>query len=244
MAELFDKKYWEENIKTPTWYYDSIDVKNGLLEIRKRDYDAYKKERDLFYDFFEEHLNEGDISLGQSGPDWDQARKEIDSIAIHHTSMAPGLSKERLSAIELIRLYAIYYAHPTYEADKQIEGKAIYSNHFREGQQVFWPYHWIIRKGGEAERLLTDSEVGWHAGNWDFNCRSVAIVFDDDLEESRPGGMELRAAAKIIREAYPNIRKDRIFGHREINKSSICPSNLFLDTPQKKGWKSDLLDLI
>jgi N-acetyl-anhydromuramyl-L-alanine amidase AmpD len=146
--------------------------------------------------------------------------------------------------MELLRLYATFFANPTYEADKEIKGQPIFSGHFRDGKQVFYPYHWIVRKNGEVEPLLFDNEIGWHAGNWEVNCRSVAIVFDNNFENSTPSKIEIEFVAKLIKEKYPNVTKERIFGHREINTKTTCPSNLFLTEGDKKGWKEDLLNLI
>jgi N-acetyl-anhydromuramyl-L-alanine amidase AmpD len=91
------------------------------------------------------------------------------------------------------------------------------------------------------ERLLEDNEIGWQAGNWDINCRSVAICFDGDYENSKPSDIELKAAANIIKEYYPGVLKERIFGHCEINRKTTCPSNLFLSMDSRRGWKEELL---
>jgi hypothetical protein len=91
---------------------------------------------------------------------------------------------------------------------------------------------------------LEDGEIGWQAGNWNINCRSVAICFDGDYENGRPSDIELQAAARLIARHYPGIPKERLFGHREVNLKTTCPSNLFLSEGEKRGWKEDLLDLI
>src|SRR5216684_6425187 len=107
-------------------------------------------------------------------------------IVIHHTSNPPGLSPDRLSAIGLVRLYGPYFANPKSERDRWLQGQPIFSGHMRQNKQVFWPYQWIVRREGRAQRLLYDSEIGWHAGDWDVNCRSVAIALDNDYEETMP----------------------------------------------------------
>jgi N-acetyl-anhydromuramyl-L-alanine amidase AmpD len=56
--------------------------------------------------------------------------------------------------------------------------------------------------------------------------------------------LELQTAAQLIKNNYPQVSKERIFGHREINTYTTCPSNLFLSTPERKGWKEKLLNLI
>jgi hypothetical protein len=195
----------------------------------------------LVYDFFETHLIRGDIVLSRKREDADAERHPIDIVVIHHTSSAPGLRPERLSAIELIRLYAPYFA---VKKDQFPKGQPIYSGHLRDGRQVFWPYHWIVRSDGNAERLLFDSEIGWHAGNWGINCRSVAIVLDNDYEHDSPSNIELRGVAAVIREHYKQVPLTRIVGHREVNPKTVCPSELFLEGSDGKGWKSPLLVLV
>ena len=195
------------------------------------------------YDFFERHLAKGDIALGNRFPGADTQRKPIDMIVIHHTSNPPGLRQARLSAIELIRLYGPYFIAPESD-DNHLKGQPIASGHMRNGKQVFWPYHWIVRTDGRVERLLNDTEIGWHAGNWDVNCRSVAIVLDNDYEQQRPTDIELQAIAKLIKTHYPYVMLTGIVGHREVNAKTVCPSNLFLDGPHGRGWKKDLLALV
>lgn len=195
----------------------------------------------LLYNFFEFHLVRGDIALGRKSKDADSERQPIDTVVIHHTSGAPGLRPERLSAIELIRLYAPFFAA---KKDQFPKGQPIYSGHLRNGNQVFWPYHWIIRTDGSAEQLLFDSEIGWHSGNWAINCRSVAIVLDNDYEHESPSIVELRGIATVIRQHCGEVPIARIVGHREVSSKTVCPSELFLDNPGRKGWKSTLLTLL
>jgi hypothetical protein len=195
------------------------------------------------YDFFERCLETGGIALGPPR-NTDGERKKIDTVVIHHTSNPPSMRPSRLSAIELIRLYGPYFAKPTYAGDHLLKGQPIYSGHVRKGKQVFWPYHWIVRRDGGVERLLYDSEIGWHAGDWDVNRRSVAVVLDGDYEHARPSPIELIGIAKVVRLHYPQVPLTRIVGHREITSKTECPSNLFLDGTSAKGWKADILDLV
>ena len=199
--------------------------------------------KQALYDFFELHLSAGDFALGRGTGGADAQRKPIDTIVIHHTSNPPGLSAVRLSAIELMRLYGPYYTNPP-EADKHLKGTPIVSGHERDGKQVFWPYHWLIRNDGYAERLLSDSEIGWHAGNWNINCRSVAIALDNDYENGRPSDLVLRAITTLIVNRYEQVPISRVYGHREVNERTTCPSALFLNSTAGKGWKSDLMDAI
>lgn len=237
-----DLKRWESELGDPTWYRRIVPDLRALVALRETQRDVYEKGKESVYDFFKRHLRDGSIALGSTGKNWDAERKPIDTVVIHHTSMAPGLGLLRLSAVELVRLYAPQYAAPRYQVDAEITGRPIYSGHFRGGTQVFWPYHWLVRSDGSVEQLLTDDETGWHAGNWEVNCRSVVVCFDGDFEYGRPGDMELAAAARVIREQYPQVTTARILGHCEVNEKRTCPSTLFLPR-EGRGWKEELLAL-
>jgi len=184
-----------------------------VREVQRAPISVQQEFKTKLYDFFERQLDEGNIRLGRESGRFDMGRRKIDTVIIHHTSNPPGLSPSRLSAIELIRLYAPHFANATAAEDNYLKGQAIFSGHVRNGKQVFWPYHWIIRNDGRAERLLRDSEIGWHAGDWDVNCRSIAIVLDNDYEHGRPGDRKLGAIARIIATHYTNVPLRRILGH-------------------------------
>ena len=232
---------WELTISLPSWYLTIIpEIQSLTQQFRREPLEIQNECKMRIYDFFERHLVKGDIALGNRFPGADTQRKPINMIVIHHTSNPPGLRQERLSAIELIRLYGPYFIAPQSE-DYQLKSKPIASGHIRTGRQVFWPYHWIVRANGRVDRLLYDTEIGWHAGNWDVNCRSVAIVLDNDYEYRRPTDIELHAIARLIKTHYPHVPLTGIVGHREVNTKTVCPSNLFLDGPQGPGWKNDLM---
>lgn len=233
---------WEPLLSTPGWYLTVIPEMEAFNRAVETESVGVKRAcKTLLYDFFEVHLLREDIALSRKNEDADTARQPIDTAIIHHTSSAPGLRPERLSAIEIIRLYAPFFAA---KRDQFPPGQPIYSGHVRDGKQVFWPYHWIIRSDGNAERLLLDSEIGWHAGNWGVNRRSIAIVLDNDYEHDVPSIGELNGVAAVIRKHYAQIPLTRIVGHREVNPKTTCPSELFLGDPGRKGWKSTLLSLI
>jgi N-acetylmuramoyl-L-alanine amidase len=235
---------WEPLLGNPQWYLTVVpELDTFRAAIQREGNDVQQECKRGIYEFFEAHLVQGDIALGTNRKNADAERKPIDTVVIHHTSNLPGLRPDRLSAIELLRLYAPYYFHPTQQEEQHLRGEAISSGHIRNGKQVFWPYHWIVRGDGTAERLLYDSEIGWHAGDWDVNCRSVAIALDNDYEHSSPSVTELRSVAAIIGH-YPGVPSAQIIGHREVNRKTACPSELFLNAPGQKGWKSQLLRLI
>jgi hypothetical protein len=231
---------WQRMLSLPTWYLTVIPEIQAFMDgLREETASRQTACKQALYEFFELHLSAGNFALGRGMGEADAQRTPIDTIVIHHTSNPPGLSAARLSAIELMRLYGSYFANPP-ETYKHLKGKPIFSGHERDGKQVFWPYHWLIRNDGHAERLLSDSEIGWHAGNWDINCRSIAIALDNDYEKGRPSDLVLRAVAALIVNRYEQVPIPRVLGHREVNERTTCPSELFLSGPAGNGWKNDL----
>lgn len=239
MAQYFNEHIWSEALKNSDWYIRLADDYRRCMAItEKADPQTRAQVKEEIYGFFEDKLASGQVMLASKGPDWDKERSPVDTVVIHHTKNSSGMTWERLNAIHLVRLYAGYYLHPR-EHEKQMTGKPLWSGHFRGDQQVFYAYHWLVRRNGDTERLLADTEIGWHAGDWDVNRRSVAICLDDDLEGSEPSHAALVAIARLAREHYGNVSRANIYGHREINPNTACPGDLFLD-----GWKRDMLGLI
>ncbi len=224
---FFDEEKWRtEATQRHDWYkviypeFEAIlaQYEGGSLELRK-------SARNAVYGFFEALLNEGSVVLGATGKDWDSERKHVDTVVIHHTKGESGMTWQRLDAMHLLRLYAKAYRSPTTE--KEIAGSPVYSHHFRDDCMVFYAYHWIVRSDGTAERLLSDTEVGWHAGNWDMNCRSVAIVLDGDFEHSPPPRAMLDGVRGILREHYEYVDPSRIIPHMKANSGTTCPGDWF-----------------
>lgn len=235
MAQFFDKQKWREAAQRPDGYLQIVDDYKSLMkQADEADEETEKKIKEEVYSFTEELLETDQFYLAREGYNFDADRQPVDTIVVHHTSGEPGMRLSRLNAMHLVRLYVPNYANPTLEKEKHLQGKPIYSGHFNNEKQVFYAYHWLVRRDGTAERLLDDNEVGWQAGNWDMNCRSVAVCFDDDLTEKEPTSEALESAVGIINTYYKGLE---IIGHREVNPKTECPGNLFLTE-----WKNELTE--
>src|SRR5579859_8041558 len=232
-----DSERWAREIRQPDWYLRLRDEYLDLLaRARESPRLTARAIANEVYGFFETALEQQALAIGESGPDWDVERRPIDTVVIHHTALDPGTTINRIEAIHLTRIYASYYTNPA-PKDTAIRGTGIHSGHIRNGRQVFYCYHWLVRADGKCERLLADHEIGWHAGDWDFNCRSVAVCFDADATDAQPSSKALAAVAKLLRTRYAEVDGSRVLGHREINRRTTCPGDQFLD-----GWKRLLLE--
>ncbi len=234
----FNQVYWTAKITKPNWYMEFLPwfkkMKNSVDENSKEAKDLKEQIRL----FFEENLATGKVALGKTGQNFDAEREPINTIVIHHTSAEPGYRLDYMNAVQLINVYAPYYAAPT-ESEKHLRGQPIWSGHLKNGQQVFYAYHWLMRMDGSFERLLTDNEIGWQAGDWGINKRSVGICLDNDYENQDPTNEILQKLAAHIKLHYPQVEPNGVIGHCEANKGTICPGKNFLS-----GWKPEIIKLL
>ena len=240
MAEFIDQNLWRRELRKPDWYLKltaDFDRLGRLAESARTDNPGQaKRVKAEAYGTVERALTEGLIPLATQGLDFDRERRPVDIVVIHHSKNPPGMTHERLNAMHLLRLYGNYYARlPASDAQR---GQAVWSNHFRDGQPVFWGYHWFVRQNGQTERLLDDSQIGWQSGAWHVNSRSVGICIDDDLSQKSPAPAALEAIAGLIHKYYGNVPRHSVIGHNEVRRATACPGDLFLD-----GWKPELIGL-
>lgn len=238
MTEYIDKVYWRKALTQPTWYLLVKDDFDRLEKLAKKEnnYDKRKQIKDKAYSLVEEAWVQETLPLAESGDNLDVERKPIDTLVIHHTKNRPGMTLERLNAIQLLRIYGRYFADPTDSKERHLRGQLVWSGHYYDSKQVFWGYHWLVREDGKSEHILDDSYIGWHSGNWDVNTRSIGICIDDDLEDKEPSETVLRVVADIIKQYCPTANTVNVSGHHEVNTSTECPGSLFA-----VSWKQKLL---
>lgn len=174
---------------------------------------------------------------------WDADALPIDFIAVHYSALPSDATWVKISNLQRKTLYEPRYQSSS--AEPKVSGEP-HSGHYRavggELREVFYAYHWLIKLNGERERLLLDKEVGWHSGNWNMNCRSIAICFAGNFAHSRPTDQALNSCADLITgyiKKFPAIKAEtNIIGHQEVNPKTECPGNEFLGL---EGWKGELI---
>lgn len=162
--------------------------------------------------------------------DWDREKYEkqipTNTVVIHHTASAPGMTWQKLSEIQYARIYTARY-HLA-DKDPYVKGLTPQSGHFRYDDngklvQVYYVYHAIVRQNGNVEPLLNTTEVGWHCGNWSENMRSLAIVIDGDFQKgTTPSDQALKAVAKQILEWKKQLQIKYLKAHKEVSRT-VCP---------------------
>lgn len=238
MLPDFQRAYWEGHFRKPDWYVQLENELSRFIFSVVHDDPQLKVWRHQVYTLLGELLDRNEVPLALAGPDLDQQRQPFDTIVIHHTEEDPLLPLSTLSAIGLLRQYGLQYLENDV-LDRPVKGEPVWSGHFREGQMVFFAYHWLIRLDGTCERLLDDRAIGWHAGNWDINTRSIGIALSGNYEHATPPQAQLAAVASVIRTHYPAILPTNILGHCELRADLTCPGDRFLD-----HWKEALLHLV
>jgi N-acetyl-anhydromuramyl-L-alanine amidase AmpD len=232
----FDQAYWQEATKRPDWYIEYVRLLTRARRELSKEPERLSELNKSIRSFFEEALADDRIMLAKSGPNQDIERQPINTIVIHHTSAKPGYSLAYMNAVHLLNIYASYYANPIYQDKNALKGTAIWSNHVKDNKQIFWAYHWLMRMDGTFERLLDDSQIGWHAGNWEINKRSIGICLDNNYDNQDPDDEVLKKLVAHIKKHYPQVEAGNIIGHKEAREGTTCPGTNFLDI-----WKSKLI---
>jgi hypothetical protein len=170
-------------------------------------------------------------------------RQEFKGIMIHHTGTTsdyPGI--KFLSDIQKNTVYK-----PVFDG----MGVKIYSNHFYNGQETFFCYHWLVYPDGKKVKVLKDifkadgkwyiDYMAWNAGSWEVNGQTVAICLAGNYMNRVPTKEALETVAGIIADYRKTTGIDLfVKGHREV-KATECPGNKF---PGPNGWKKTLLKMV
>jgi N-acetyl-anhydromuramyl-L-alanine amidase AmpD len=99
---------------------------------------------------------------------------------------------------------------------------------YKNTMPVFWnpakqvSAHYVLRSAdGRVTQCVRERDIAWHAGNWDYNARSIGIEHEGWVErpEYFTGAMyeQSAALASEVCDRY-GIPKDRdhIIGHHEV----------------------------
>lgn len=211
---------WRSALRRRDWYIDLENELNGLLKTEM----LLEVDKSDIYRLVSEMLKDNAIPLATIGPDFDKDRDNIDTIIIHHSGLI-RTDANLLSAIGFVRQYGWDYLHKQ-TFGHNLYGKAIWSGHFMGSKQTFSAYHWLIYPNGKAQRLLKDNYIGWHAGNWDINCRSIGIVLSGDFLQSPPTSEQIESLQTLIG-LYSHIQKQNVLLHSDV-VDTLCPGEKFI----------------
>lgn len=105
----------------------------------------------------------------------------------------------------------------------------VFSYHHR-GAGGKWPagngisYHYFIEKSGLVLQGRPEESIGYHAGNWIMNVRSIAICLAGNFTREQPTEKQVSSLTRLTTELQRKwgIPDVRILLHREI-KQTACP---------------------
>lgn len=80
--------------------------------------------------------------------------------------------------------------------------------------------HYVVSKNGEVTQMVKEEDVAWHAGNWDYNLKSVGIEHEGYTNKDDVTDAEYRGSAALTKDVCDRngIAKTRtyIIGHNEV----------------------------
>ncbi|MFA5009425.1 MAG: peptidoglycan recognition family protein [Candidatus Paceibacterota bacterium] len=163
--------------------------------------------------------------------DWDAERLPFEIVVIHHSEGPSNVTVAEINQGCKESLYARRYASGN--NDPYVKGLEPHSGHMINGQESFLPYHYIVYPDGTIKKGLNAltsingvwyvDQVGWHAGNWEVNCKSLSILLIGDYSNATPPSAQLKAVKKIItglKFFNPNLE---VAPHYQFNSQTNCP---------------------
>lgn len=176
--------------------------------------------------------------------DWDAERQPFDIIVIHHTADSPSATADSIDEAQKGRLY-----EPRYRSennDPYVKELIPQSGHVIDGKERFIGYHHLVYADGKVTTELSPlvkidnkwyvDHVGWHAGKWSVNCRSVAICLVGDFSDKEPPDAQLRATAGLILHYRTFNAKATVTGHGD-HANTECPGKTW------RTWRTKMLAL-
>lgn len=259
------KARWLGVFADPLWYKTVVPDRREWEKLVPKTPKTQELYEDLD-DFWVDQLMKDKIRFATpeeaAGLNFDRLRegRKVDLGIGHHSAEKQDASAWHFSAWGLQFIYAPDYfdnqktGDPEKDKDRDFLGeditdRPIWSGHFMDmpmiinGQQVlkrtlvFSSYHWKINSDGQAERLLEDAHLGFHAPG--VNARSIGIVFNGTYTDTKPDDVMFDGFVEVWRKYSDNIPPENVYGHKEIPYNhTVCPSELFLG-PQ--SWKKELV---
>lgn len=228
------KEYASIMEKEPLWYQNEKLKPQLDRYFRKSEEEAsadFIQEKRAFIQMVGTMLEQDKVKLGEPLENFDEERKDVDMVVIHHTETSEESDFNYIHGIHLFTLYVI----PIFDNPQNSNyGKPVYSGHYDEkGRQVFYGYHYLVRPDGTVKKTLKDEALGYHARQ--VNSHSVGIALIGSFQQSIPSQKTLESVRQILKQ-YPSTQ---IVGHREVVETTDCPGNTFLGD---SGWKKELID--
>jgi N-acetyl-anhydromuramyl-L-alanine amidase AmpD len=112
----------------------------------------------------------------------------------------------------------------------------------KNGNGLYTAYHYCIDKKGEVHHTRPVDEVGYHAGSWWHNLRSIGICLQGDFTKESPEYAQRHALSELIKQLMSDygIERKNVLPHRAVKASTQCPGipdDLLNDIIDDNDWK-------
>ncbi|QNN53255.1 N-acetylmuramoyl-L-alanine amidase [Nocardioides mesophilus] len=103
--------------------------------------------------------------------------------------------------------------------------------------------HYVVRSSdGKIAQCVKNQDIAWHAGNWDYNTRSIGIEHEGFVDDPAWFTEEMfRSSAKLVAYLHGQwgipLDRDHIIGHNEVPGSSHTD-------PGEWWWWSHYMELV
>jgi N-acetyl-anhydromuramyl-L-alanine amidase AmpD len=87
-------------------------------------------------------------------------------------------------------------------------------------------YHYMIEKDGKVIKCADESEIKWHASNYDINKRSIGLCMTGNFDIEYPTKEQLRSLNSLILEIKTRHNIKDIEPHRAYAPYKSCPGKL------------------
>ena len=80
--------------------------------------------------------------------------------------------------------------------------------------------HYVVQ-GGRVECIVNPNDTAWHAGNWNYNLRTIGIECRPEMTDG-----DFDTTARLIANLWKMYGKKPIIGHRDIIPTA-CPGKYY-----------------
>lgn len=117
--------------------------------------------------------------------------------------------------------------HHSANPSQKPQSDSIIAQHLRE-PRIRQPgaYHYVLEVLGDIVQLHEEDYIGYHAGNWATNVKSIGICLAGNFVTHQPTEAQLQSLAKLTMDiqARWGIPDSNIYLHREVRLSpTACP---------------------
>ncbi len=83
-------------------------------------------------------------------------------------------------------------------------------------------YHYLITPNGKVWKVRDPDDVGYHAGNWSINKRSVAVCVVGDFSKYHPTRAQVRSLDTLVKKMQRERQIKNVIPHSYCRATLCC----------------------